>query len=123
MTAEQLEALSQAATQGEWEVHDYCRPSERRMIWDSPLANTMCIEAVKPNDAAFITTLVALYRQGQLIMVDDGAVERVAELQLAAFLAGRGSVTSTKNGTRTAKPAPTMDQFRQMGLAALKDKP
>lgn len=50
-------------------------------------------------------------------------VEAVAELQLAAFLAGRGSVTGMKHGTRTAKPAPTMDQFRQMARAALGEKP
>lgn len=47
------------------------------------------------------------------------AVERVAELQLAAFLAGRGSVTSMKYGTRIAKPGPTMDDFRGMAKAAL----
>lgn len=46
-------------------------------------------------------------------------VERVAELQLAAFLAGRGSVTSMHHGTRSAKPAPTMDEFRNMAIAAL----
>jgi DnaJ-class molecular chaperone len=46
-------------------------------------------------------------------------VEAMAELQLAAFLAGRGSVTSMQHGTRTAKPAPTMDEFRSMAAAAL----
>lgn len=47
----------------------------------------------------------------------DALGEVIAELQLAAFLAGRGSVTSMKHGTRTAKPAPTMDDFRRMALA------
>jgi hypothetical protein len=51
------------------------------------------------------------------------AVERVAELQLAAFLAGRGSVTSMKHGTRTAKPAPSMDEFRNTARAALAATP
>lgn len=55
--------------------------------------------------------------------VDAGVVEAVAELQLAAFLAGRGSVTSMKYGTRTAKPAPTMNEFRAMASAALASRP
>lgn len=59
-------------------------------------------------------------RTGKLIVVPDDAVERMAELQLAAFLAGRGSVTSMKHGTRAAKPGPTMDDYRRMALAALK---
>lgn len=49
----------------------------------------------------------------------SGLVEVVAELQLAAFLAGRGSVTSMQHGTRSAKPAPSMDEFRNMAAAAL----
>jgi hypothetical protein len=60
-------------------------------------------------------------RTGQLIhAVPSGdEVEAVAELQLAAFLAGRGSVVSMEHGTRTAKPAPTMDEFRRMARTAL----
>jgi|GEM_PF-6429215 len=50
---------------------------------------------------------------------DHQMVDAVAELQLAAFLAGRGSVTSMKHGTRTAKPCPTMDDFKGMAQAAL----
>ena len=49
----------------------------------------------------------------------DGLVEALAELQLSAFLAGRGSVTGVKNGTRVAKPGPTMDDFRRMVTSAL----
>jgi len=56
---------------------------------------------------------------GKLIALPDDAAGRMAELQLAAFLAGRGSVTSMKNGTRAAKPGPTMDDYRRMAQAAL----
>jgi hypothetical protein len=53
----------------------------------------------------------------------EAEIERVAELQLGAFLAGRGSVTSMRHGTRTAKPAPTMDDFRNMAKAAIAAMP
>ena len=47
-------------------------------------------------------------------------MKRLAELQLAAFLAGRGSViTKTAGQTVEAKRAPTMDDFRRMALSAL----
>lgn len=49
-------------------------------------------------------------------------VEAVAELQLAAFLAGRGSVTSMKHGTRVVRPGPTMDDYRRMAATALKSR-
>lgn len=39
-------------------------------------------------------------------------IEAVAELQLAAFLAGRGS-------TRVKGPAPSMDEFRRMATSAI----
>lgn len=51
-----------------------------------------------------------------------GLSEAVAELQLAAFLAGRGSVTSMKHGTRSAKPAPSMDDFRAMADRAVRQR-
>ena len=51
--------------------------------------------------------------------MDDELIEQVAELQLAAFLAGRGSVSSVMNGNRVAKPAPSMDDFRRMAIAAM----
>ena len=51
--------------------------------------------------------------------MNEELIERVAELQLAAFLAGRGSVTGMKNGTRVAKPAPSMDDFRRMAQSAI----
>ena len=52
-------------------------------------------------------------------MTDEELIEQVAELQLAAFLAGRGSVTGMKNGTRVAKPAPSMGDFRRMAQSAI----
>lgn len=52
--------------------------------------------------------------------VRDAAIEAVAELQLAAFFAGRGSITQKGDGHKSIKkPAPTMDDFRAMALAAL----
>lgn len=47
-------------------------------------------------------------------------VEAVAELQLAAFLAGRGSIVTKDDGrTRQSKPGPAMDDYRSMARAAL----
>ena len=47
-------------------------------------------------------------------------VEAVAELQLAAFLAGRGSVMQKGSAIKTVlKPAPSMDDFREMARASL----
>ena len=74
------------------------------------------------DEAAMLIQRAFEERTGQLVLIDEQAVERVAELQLAAFLAGRGSVTGMKHGTRTAKPAPSMDQFRQMAITALREK-
>ena len=54
---------------------------------------------------------------------DEGVVERVAELQLAAFLAGRGSVKSMQYGARSAAHAPSMDDFRSMAIAAMQESP
>lgn len=47
-------------------------------------------------------------------------VDAVAELQLAAFLAGRGSIRTKDNGrTVQSLPGPTMDDYRRMARAAL----
>lgn len=49
-------------------------------------------------------------------------VEQVAELQLAAFLAGRGSVRTKVDGsTVKSLPGPTMDDYRRMARAAIMD--
>lgn len=101
--AKTLDELSKAATQTEDDIRYYSGGSK----YNEPL------EQLKDR-------LVDLYRTGKLIALPDDAVERMAELQLAAFLAGRGSVTSMKHGTRAAKPGPTMDDYRRMALAALK---
>jgi hypothetical protein len=104
ITPEALEALSKKAEQTEDDIRYYSGGSK----YNEPL------ERLK--DA-----LVNAYRTGQLILAQpsEDEVEAVAELQLAAFLAGRGSVVSMEHGTRTAKPAPTMDEFRQMARTAL----
>lgn len=48
------------------------------------------------------------------------AVEMVAELQLSAFLAGRGSIRTKANGnTHESSPGPTMDDYRRMARTAL----
>ena len=48
------------------------------------------------------------------------AVEMVAELQLSAFLAGRGSIRTKENGnTHESSPGPTMDDYRRMARFAL----
>lgn len=50
----------------------------------------------------------------------DEMLERVAELQLAAFLAGRGSIRTKADGrTVKALSGPTMDDYRRMACAAL----
>ena len=115
ITPEALEALSQKATQGEWEtlsIDGACY-----------IVTSSGENAGRDEDHILACALVNAYRTGQLVLIDDQAVERVAELQLAAFLAGRGSVTGMKHGTRTAKPAPSMDQLRQMAITALRTKP
>lgn len=110
--AKTLAELSAKATQGEWEVHDYCKPSERRMIWDSPMANTMCIEAVKPDDAEFITTIVNAYRTGKLIALPDDAVERVARAL---------AVADAKDGCKALliESESYMNHARKLATAAL----
>lgn len=48
------------------------------------------------------------------------AVESVAELQLSAFLAGRGSIHTKVNGkTQESSLGPTMDDYRHMARTAL----
>lgn len=59
-------------------------------------------------------------QKGQHLMDVEVTVEAVAELQLAAFLAGRGSIVRKADGSKTiAKQAPTMDDFRRMASQAL----
>ena len=72
------------------------------------------------DDRQLADVLLALYRANQIAVIGSDAVEALAELQLAAFLAGRGSVVTKVEGrTVSAKPAPTVDDFRRMALAAL----
>jgi hypothetical protein len=80
MTNEQLAALSEAATQGEW---TYCRnPENTRWIIDSASAHAIACgagyEPVNGANAAFIVALVNAYRTGKLVLIGDDAVERMA---------------------------------------------
>lgn len=51
-----------------------------------------------------------------------GLVETLAELQLAAFLAGRGSIQRKASGHRTiSREGPTMDDYRNMARNAVPD--
>jgi len=91
MTAEQLEALSKAATQGvcwvDTGANSHCFDGQLKIgitcigfvEGDQTLDDDGDYHIEPSQDAAFITTLVNLYRQGQLILVDDAAVERVAK--------------------------------------------
>lgn len=50
----------------------------------------------------------------------EALVDQIAELQLAAFLAGRGSIVTKADGrTRESKPGPTMDDYRNMARTTL----
>ena len=54
------------------------------------------------------------------LAAQDGLVEAVAEALLSAFLAGRGSVTA--DGRKAYKPAPSMADFRNIALSAIKEQ-
>jgi Lar family restriction alleviation protein len=52
--------------------------------------------------------------------VQSELVEAIAELQLAAFLAGRGSIRTKDSGhTVVSLPGPTMDDYRRMAEQVL----
>lgn len=104
MTADELKALSNAATQGACEVlapdteHDFgvplvatdypgtFGPTNGMVLWatmqptEIDAKDTTRAEA----NAAFTAALWNLYRQGQLILVDDAAVEHAARALAAA---------------------------------------
>lgn len=80
---------------GCWQLGNNCKICER------------CIET-KPTTLATRTDATPV------------AVEMVAELQLSAFLAGRGSIRTKDNGrTHESSPGPTMDDYRRMARFAL----
>jgi len=63
-------------------------------------------------------TLTPAQAAGPVLL--EATIDQVAELQLAAFLAGRGSViTKDRGSTMSARPAPTMNDFRRMARAAI----
>ncbi len=75
---------------------------------------TFAAAAVAEERALIVATYEPAGNARPTPATDDALVEAIAEAQLSAFLAGRGSVTSMKHGTRSAKPAPTMDDFRNI---------
>jgi len=150
MTPEQiaeLEALAAKATPGPWEVekdptqegnhatlvctsgkfgkmgtwllvcfHNWKDASMggRCIAWKEAKTNAALTVALRNNLPAILAALKAQ-------QPDEGVVERVAELQLASFLAGRGSVKSMQYGARSAAHAPSMDDFRSMAIAAMQE--
>lgn len=86
---------------------------------DCPL---YCSEPYRAFDSAVeaITAWNTRHRIEAARPVQSELVEAIAELQLAAFLAGRGSIR-TKDGGRTvvSLPGPTMDDYRRMAEQAL----
>lgn len=151
MTPEQiaeLEALEKAATPGEWvriyydagdyDHYDMNGPcpgifSEqedcgiihwdgfKQKYWSSANGNQKQIEANADLIIALRNNLPVILAALKAQLAGEDVVERVAELQLAAFLAGRGSVKSMKDGVRSAAPAPSMDDFRRMAITALQE--
>ena len=147
-----LEQLSAAATEGEWiSIQSSINPDRHYITNENHAIFASEIGGTKPADLKFVTSLVNLYRTGQLVAVaDDGerpylcsthnqrygygeecpecepvqaddVIQRVAELQLAAFLAGRGSIRTKDNGrTHVSLSGPTMDDYRRMAIAVMK---
>ena len=72
MTAEQLEALSKAAAQAFNDAMQACDAGDQQVLKKAAFENTVAHEKLA-------SALVNLYRQGQLILVDDAAVERVRQ--------------------------------------------
>ena len=70
--------------------------------------------------AAYAGAIAAMNTRTTSLAVQDGLVEAVAEALLSAFLAGRGSVTA--DGRKAYKPAPSMADFRNIALSAIKEQ-
>jgi hypothetical protein len=92
MDRDQLAALDRAATQGVWSV---CTDAAGDTFITCPTisAGSICEfgagyeDATQDSidaDAALIVALVNAYRTGKLVLIDDGAVERVARAIHAA---------------------------------------
>ncbi len=123
ITPEALEALSKAATQGEWEAterdgyHEVLAPDNCCDWYGRPKCHAVLYGDTEVDEsgenAAFIVALVNLYRTGHLILVDDAAVERVAELVELSLL---------RHGVHQTAVEGTRDDAKDI-LAALQVKP
>lgn len=74
-----LEQLSAAATQGEWiSIQSSIDPERHYITNDHHAIFASEIGGTRPADLKFVTSLVNLYRTGQLVAVqpDDATVER-----------------------------------------------
>lgn len=77
--AEKLAALSEAATQGVWNVFQhFATPTDSRSDIVGRTRDDDIVECVRNADAAFIVALVNLYRANQLALIGPDAVEDVA---------------------------------------------
>ena len=77
-----LEQLSAAATQGEWiSIQSSINPDRHYITNEHHAIFVSEIGGTKPADLKFVTSLVNLYRTGQLVAVqpDDATVERVKD--------------------------------------------
>lgn len=74
-----LDQLSAAATQGEWiSIQSSINPDRQYITNEHHAIFASEIGGTKPADLKFVTSLVNLYRTGQLVAVADDAVDRVA---------------------------------------------
>lgn len=73
-----LEQLSAAATEGEWiSIQSSINPDRHYITNEHNAIFASEIGGTKPADLKFVTSLVNLYRTGQLVAVTDDAIERV----------------------------------------------
>jgi len=79
MDKDELAALDRAATQGMWGLYQhFAAPDFTRADIVGQTRDDEIVEDVNGPDAALIVALVNAYRTGKLVLIDDGAVERVA---------------------------------------------
>jgi hypothetical protein len=73
MDKDQLAALDRAATQGVWKTVEV-----DGIPYMQSVINDHTFPAEAPDDLYFAAALANAYRTGKLVLIDDGAVERVA---------------------------------------------
>lgn len=119
ITPEALEALSKAATQGLLTIPEpdaHTAPTSAYVNRNDPSVFIACMgkpTSQREADTAFLVTLWNLYRTGHLVLVDDAAVERVAELVELSLL---------RHGVHQTAVEGTRDDAKDI-LAAMKVKP